>query len=262
VNELLALALVLALMIGVYALMFRSTTRGRWVIGKISDSKQNRPWGARAITGLVTLVAIVSILEIRGVFDVLVIGCGFAGITWVLRKGENVIPLQILADLFYSAVGAVAFYGVVADFIWGVGVDQRIHRIVLLALFLSVSALAWAASFLMGHVNLRIGLTLFAIVEVLSYIASPLGANLFESHGALLLSFVAAIFLGAAAGRFPGLVEGAAVLSIAVSHAFALAMGIDPNTASSASTSDYTILMAIIAYVTIGAIILPSGSRK
>jgi hypothetical protein len=262
VSELLALALVLALMIGVYALMFRSTTRGRWLIGRINDSKPNYRWGARAITGLVTLIAIISILEIREVLDVLVIGCGFAGITWILCKGQEVVPLQVSADLFYGAVGAVAFYGVVADFIWGVDVEQRTHRIVLLALFCVVSALAWAASFFTGHINLTIGLTLFAIVEVLSYIASPLGTDLLESRGALILSFIAAIVLGALAGRGKELVEGAAVVSIAVFHALALSMGINPNTASSATTNDYTTLMAMIAYLMMGAIILRLGARK
>lgn len=261
-SELLGLVLVLALMIGVYALMFRSTARGQWLTARLDSNPQNFTHGISAVTGLVAVAAIMSIRENDKLIDALAIGCGFAGIAWIAYKGRELLPMRVSIKLFYSAVGAVAFYGVVADFIWGVEAEQRGLRIVLLALFSAVSALAWTASFFMGHVNLSIGLTLFAIVEVLSYVASPLGTNLFDSREALTLSFVAAIFLGALAGYGKKIVEWTAVISIAFFHAFAFSVGIDPSAATSAATNDNTTLCAMAAYIVTCSVLLRFGANS
>lgn len=261
-SELLALALVLALMIGVYAIMFGFTSRGQWLSKRISGYQKHAPLGADILTGLLAATAVSEILDTKDPVSLSAVGGGLAALTWIARKGASQKPIQLLSDLFFGAIGVVAFYGTTADFIWGVDVEQRGLRVILLLLFGAVGGLAWVASFFSGHVNARIGLTLFGVVEVLSYISSPLGTNLFDSRVALVLSLVAAVFLGALAGRGKELVEGVAVVTITVFNALALTLGVNPDTAALTATTSFTVLGTMLVYIVACSILFRMGTSR
>lgn len=237
---------ILAIIVALFIRQFSSAASGSGRTSARSGGKRPAStWGA-LLTGIIALVAVVTVFpDGQGVTISMALGA-LAAVT-TLWAG-----FRMMADALYGLIGAVASVFLLREvFTWNSG--QLWIAVLLLALF----ALTYAAAALLqvrsATVTLTdfpiLGLQVFAGIELVLWLTSPLGAEIIgipEGAQIFIFAIIVTVVIAAVSAKrsWSELVFGAASLAILAGHLLVQTLGY--------SLSEVNLRVTLITLVTFG----------
>ncbi|MFE5672579.1 hypothetical protein ACFQ58_13350 [Agromyces sp. NPDC056523] len=217
-GDLLSAGLVLACLIGVFFLLLGGMRRNGYAAKTLRGVGSYRmpENSGRLAGGVLAVAAVAGVLEFTGADISASVAVGaLTGLSCTL------LPLGVLRPVL-EVIGVVGGSAAVLAFVTGdscVGLAPQTR--IMMVMVLAIAALAGAAlALLRGGIRSVSALALFAVVEILTFLAFPFGVPMFAEHAALapVLIGVAGL-LGFVGSLAPGVVIGLGAFGVTVATA-------------------------------------------
>ncbi|NCD18592.1 MAG: hypothetical protein EOL89_01190 [Actinobacteria bacterium] len=249
-------ALIVLVGIGVvFGIMFRGVRRLRSGAGTGIDSAGSRGGVTAFLVGLVAALAVAQ-LAVGGASPtpLSTVGFGVGLLAALLTVPGGLSPI---IEWGFSVIGAVAAIPAIAVLVRGsdcpgAEVVPWAGRLATAVLLVFCIVLGAGFAFGLGELKPLAGLAWFGAIEVLSFLQTPGGVDLFSAgEWALAASIAAAIILGFLASKHPELVLGTAGASMVVAQAGLVdaGLGCAAPAGSGAAALGFVLAPFLVAFV-------------